>query len=461
MSEMPPEEYMLDSDRVKELLIKKRLLQMSRKKKLIWSGALLFLASLAISFYIWHSSNSQAGFLTSPVTRSTITDNIEATGTLEPIMKSEMGFKNDGAIILLNVQPGDRVKKGQVLAKQDASNLKAVLEQAQSTLIQDEINLQSLILNLESNRKTLEQQERLFEAGVSSELERDTARKNLLKSELEKAAAEAKLITDRAKVEQAKSDLSEATLIAPFDGIIGQVNGQVGQLNGINSNSSTLLTVMSEDLQLAALVNEADIGRIKVGQEVEFTSSAFSDKVFKGKVLRITPEAQTVSNVQYYPVLISCLDPEHQLYSGMSVSARIIVVRKKDVLTIPMMAVSYAATYIRDHREELGLTSPAAIGRRPTDSRANPANRSSELGQSGTVLVLENGKPTMRRVSLGLSNGSSYEVLDGLQEGEQVIVGSNQLDASASSNGSNSGSGNTRSGRDSQRGMMQGPPRGF
>lgn len=462
MSEIFFEDYQLDSDRVQEVLFKDRLKQLSRKKKILGIlGIALILAAVGTGVCYWQGANNQSGFLTAAVTRSTITDYIEATGTLEPVKKSEMGFKNDGTIILLNVQPGDRVKQGQVLAEQDSTTLKATLDQAQSSLVQDEINLQTITINCDSNRKTLEQQERLFDAGVASELERDTAQRNLHKSELEVASAEAKLANDRAKVEQAQSDLNGATLVAPFDGIIGAVNGQVGQLNGMNASSSTLLTVMSEDLQLSALVNEADIGRIKVGQDVEFTSNAYSDRVFKGKVLRVTPEAQTVSSVQYYPVLISCIDLERQLFSGMSVSSKIVVVRENDVLTVPMIAVSFAETYAKTHSELRNTRSSAGSASRRDAQGGLPTNVANN-GQRGMVLVLQNEGPVIKPVLLGLSNGSVYQVVEGLKEGDQVVIGSNRVDTNSNGSGS-SNSNNAYSGRQNQRGgsMMQGPPPGF
>jgi HlyD family secretion protein len=212
-----------------------------------------------------------------------------------------MGFKNDDTITAINVEPGDHVTAGQVLAQQDTATLRSALQQAERSVEQDEINIKTAALTYNTNLKTLERQKKLYESGAVSQSDLDNAQDNLAKSELELQVAQSKLKNDQVKVEEARSDLEGATLVAPFDGIIGEVNGQVGQINGINASSATLLTIMSEELQLSALVNEADIGRIKVGQDVEFTSSTFADKTFTGQVLRITPQATTVSNVQYYP----------------------------------------------------------------------------------------------------------------------------------------------------------------
>ncbi|MDD2620112.1 MAG: efflux RND transporter periplasmic adaptor subunit [Syntrophomonadaceae bacterium] len=456
----------LDKEKIQKAVMKNSIKGLSKKQKLL--GLLVIILLLITGGYGLYShlrSSNDGGYLTMSVAKSTITDAIEATGTLSSIKESAMGFKNDETITALNVQPGDHVKKGQILAQQDATTLNSAVQQAIRTVEQDQISIKTANLNYKNNLKTLEQQQRLFEAGVISETELETAKDNVSKSEWEIAAAQSKLLNDQTKVEQAQSDLDGATLAAPFDGLIGAVNGQVRQINGINSNSSTLLTVMSEDLQLSALVNEADIGKIKVGQDVEFTSSSYSDLVFKGKVLRITPQAQTVSNVQYYPVLISCIDPEHKLFSGMSVSANIIIARQTDVLTVPMMAVSYAQTYLKNNPVNNNQNKPQISGTRtkPDASKASSdqaAKNAQASGKPGMVVVLQNNQPVVKTVVLGLSDGSKYEVIKGLEDGNQVIVGSSQAESTAKAPTSTNTNTRSTTNRTQGGGNMGGPPPG-
>jgi len=424
----------LDDNSIKKVLLKKRITGMSAKKKLVSITVILLLiaaSGLGINKYL--GSKSTVQYSTAAIAKGTVTDSIEATGTLGAVKQTSMGFKNDDIIIALNVQPGDQVTAGQILAEQDPATLTSALRQAQSTVDQDQVSVKTANLTYETNRKTLNRQQQLFDAGALAQTDLDTAQNNLTKSGWELETARAKLANDQAKLEQAQADLAGATLIAPYDGIIGVVNGQVGSINGINSSTSTLLTIMSNDLQLSSLVNEADIGRIKVGQDVEFTSSSFANKTFTGKVLRITPQATTVSNVQYYPVLISCVDPDKVLMSGMSVSAKIIVSRQSDILTVPMMAVSYAQTYLKSHP----TLAPEGKGR--------------------AVVVMENNQPIVKKVVLGISDGSNYAVKEGLNEGDKVIVGTNEATASTKSSGSSSSSGSTRS-QNRDGGAMQGPP---
>lgn len=449
----------LDDSNIQEVLLNNQIKARSRRKKFITLGIIiLVIAAGGFGLYKWLGSKKDSGFLTMSVAKGTVTDAIQATGTLEPVKKSSMGFKNDAAITAINVNPGDHVKTGQLLAQQDATTLEAALRQAQSQLTQDEVTVENQTLTYEAAARTLDRQQQLYNAGAIPRSDLDTASDAFKKAELDLQSSKARLVNDQAKVDQARSDLDGATLIAPFDGIIGAVNAQVGQIMGLNASTNVLLTVMSEDLQLSALVNEADIGRIQIGQNVEFTSSAYGDKVFTGKVVTITPEAKTVSNVQYYPVVVSCDDPSRHLKSGMSVSAKIVLARKSDVLTVPMMAVSYAQTYIRTNQSGTTKTSTVQPNQGASSrSGARSSNSQTATGSSGSgtetskyaiVLVLQNNQPVQKNVVLGLNDGQNYEVVSGLDEGEQIVVGSS---TSSGSNTSNQSGSNNSQNRNNQR----------
>lgn len=452
-----PDYVSLDDQNVKKVLFNKGIRGMSGKKKIIWLLIILLIAaSSGYGLYKWMGTSQKSDYLTSIVAKGRLTDSIESTGTLEAVRSSDMGFKSDNTITAINVNPGDHVKEGQILAEQDPTTLQSALQQAQSSMEQDQINIKSLTLTYEQNRKTLDRQQQLFDSGALSQSDLETAQNDYKNSDYNLATAKSKLVNDQAKVNEAQSDLEGATLVAPFDGIIGAVNGQVGQINGINSSTSTLLTIMSEDLQLSALVNEADISRIKVSQDVEFTTSSYTDKTFTGKVVRITPQAETVSNVQYYPVLISVSDPDNVLLAGMSVSANIIVSQKKDILTVPMMAVSYAQSYIKSH--------PTAASGTGTANNAGASDSSSTVkeGSKSVVLVLQNGQPVVKTITIGLNDGSNYEVSEGLSAGEKVIIGSNTVDETSSSSSSSSSKSSSSSNKNQgMGGGMGGPPPGM
>jgi len=438
VTEEPNGNAKIDMENVHQKLFARRMHTLSRKNKVLL-GAVIILVLAGSGYFINKSwaSKGTPGYATSVVSRGSVVDVIEATGTLKPTMESELGFENDDTITAINVKPGDRVVKGQILAQQATTTLENALRKAQSALEQDQLNLKAATLAYERKLKELERQQKLYEAGSITLTELEEAQHAVEDSEINLANARLKVTNDQIEVEQAQADLEDATLRAPFDGIIGEVNGQVGQINGINSNNSTLINIMSETLEMEALINEADIGRVKVGQEVEFTSSAYANEVFKGKVETITPQATTVSNVQYYSVLISLEDPKGLLYAGMSVSAKIIVERADDVLTVPMMAVFYGETFAKSQGREAKLadqTQPAAADSAPG---ADPSKKFC------TVVVLENEQPVIKKIVVGINDGTNYAVIEGLKEGDKVILGSNTGSANtgfgnASSNAANS-----------------------
>lgn len=434
----------------REILANNPMKKKSRRRKMFWLlGVLIILGLGGWGLYKWLGTSSSTSFLTMPAAKATVTDSIQATGTLNPVKKAALGFKNNGNIIALNVQPGDRVKQGQVLALQDPTSLQAALRQAESQLTQDQIAIQNQQIVADAATRTLDQQQNLFDAGALAKSDLDQTRDAYNKSQLDLKNYQARLANDQAKAAQSQSDLEGATLTAPFDGVVGTVNGQVGQINGYGSNGNTLLDVISDDLELSALVNEVDMGRIQVGQNVEFTTSAYANKTFRGKVERVNPEASTVSNVQYYPVLISCIDPGRQLRAGMSATVNIIIARKSNVLTVPMMAVSYAQSYIRNNQNS--STQAGGSRNRQTSSsgtRSNGSNASTgysggssqHQGRRAAILVLENNQAVKKTVTLGLSDGQNYEVMEGVKEGDKIIVGSTQSDSQSTSSGSNSNS---------------------
>ncbi|MEN6348759.1 MAG: efflux RND transporter periplasmic adaptor subunit [Syntrophomonas sp.] len=442
------------------------------RKRIFLIGAIVLISLAAWGLYKWLSPDNKTSYITVPAAKATITDAIQATATLEPVEKVEMNFKNVENVSALNLEAGDRVKKGQVIAEQDTTELNAQLRQAESDVLQQELQLENLSIVDEQNLRTLEQQKQLFASGIIAQTDLDKAQDTYKKGQLDITSAKARLQNLQAKLDIARNDLENTKLIAPFSGIVSQVNGNVGQNYGGNDNNSTaFLTIVSEELQLRALINEVDIGRIKTGQDVEFTSNAYADKTFRGKVLKVYPEATTVSNVQFYPALISCEDPGRLLKSGMTVTANIIAARKENVLTASMMATSFAETYLKNNR-------PANINNisKRNESPENSGSPSQARPGSGdfvrnenqrVILTLQNEKPVVKHVQVGLNDGQNIEIVSGLNPGDKVIIGSTQTSQSNASgtnfnrtNSSNSTSSNRQNSSSAGGNVMRVPGMG-
>ncbi|NPV92747.1 MAG: efflux RND transporter periplasmic adaptor subunit [Firmicutes bacterium] len=431
--------------------LKKSMGAGTRTRKVWIIGALIVLAAGGFGGYRYFSGNGQLTYLTSPVNKGAITDAVLATGTLEPVRKVGLSFKNVETISVLNVKAGDHVTTGQVLAEQDTRQFIASVAQAARDVAQSEANIKTSTMTRDKAKKTREQQKALLDAGVLSQDAMDTANDDYEKSELDLAAAEAQLENSRTRLSNAQDDLAATKLVAPFDGIASVVNGDVGQRSGGGSGSevNAFITLISEELQMKTMVNEVDMGRISIGQDVEFSTNAYPNKVFRGKVLRISSEATTVSNVQFYQTTISVEDPDHQLYSGMSTAVSIIVSRKTDVTTASMMALTYAESYARSNAQAaLGGSQSGTARTRGADSSGSGQAQTGVSGQEQTgrnqgggssdrrggganqnrrmVVVLENDQPVMKPVTVGINDGTNIEIVEGLNPGDKVVIGTNQ-----------------------------------
>lgn len=406
-----------------------------KRKSVIIPVVALVLVIAAILIYRQTSASSEVVFLTAPVVRGSITNTIQATGTIEPVQRAELQFKNSGDVKSITLQPGDRVVEGQVLAEQDDTSLLAQVRQSELSVFQQQIQIQNLTMKKEKAQKNLAEQQQLFNGGFVSQADLDEARDGFNQAELDLSSAAAQLESLQAKLEMARTELLSTRLMAPFSGIISSVDSQAG-LSGGSSNSS-LITLISAELQLKALVNEVDVGRIASGQAVEFTSGAYSGRTFTGKVEKISPEATTVSNVNFYPVLIAADNSEGLLRSGMSVNAKIIVAASSDVLTIPMLAVSYAQTDLKN--------GPAG-GNQGSAKEGKQDGQSSASNPSGSkrVLVLENNQAVPRLIQAGLDDSQNIVVIEGLKEGEKVIIGSSAGSSASDSNAAGSTQTQTR-----------------
>jgi len=429
---------------------------MKSRKSVLLIGCLVLLAVGGFSVSRWFGKDTKLVYFTLPASQGTITESAPATGTLEPVRSAELSFTNVEVIKSLNAKLGQKVIAGQVLAEQNATELAAKLRQAQSDLVQAEAQLQQSASASNNALKTLKRQEELYRAGAIPLVDLETATADYDKSKVDVATARAQVETSKGNLTIARNNMNNAKLLAPFDGIVSEVTGEVGQKNGGGSDQTSVVTVISEELQLKALVNEVDIGKVKVGQDAEFTSTAYPNETFQGKVVNISLQATTVSNVQYFQVLISCPDPKRLLRAGMSTTVNVIVARQTNVLTVSSTAFTFAESYLRSQRS-------ATASQGSTPSSSNGGGKTRVRGFSGgnrptnnqkLVMVLQGDKPVPRPVVVGLNDGQNTEIVSGLNQGDKVIIGTNQY-SQTTSTGSGGNSGQS-SGRDSRR-MIFGP----
>jgi HlyD family secretion protein len=354
------------------------------------------------------------------VERGDITRSVVATGRIEPITKIEIKSKANGIIKELKVQVGDIVEPGQILAELDKENLAARVREAKAASMGAESNLKAAVAMLAKNRveaegpdvpftrRNLDRSERLFKEGVMPQQVMDDtrsayeqalnrqniARAQLPVSEARVAQAEAEVAQARAAVDRSEEELNYATIRSPIKAMILSRDVEIGSpvSSILNMGAAATLVMVLGDISqvyVRGKVDEADIGVVNLGQSSRIKVETFKNKTFEGKVTQISPLGVDRDNVVTFEVKVSINNSGGELRANMTANAEIVLEEHKGVLLIPESAVVY------DTQRNAGVEFPAP---------GQPKGREK--------------KP----IKTGISNGTRTEVIEGLREGEKVIL---------------------------------------
>jgi multidrug efflux pump subunit AcrA (membrane-fusion protein) len=361
---------------------------------------------------------------TTQVIRRDFSSSVVATGAVKPQVGAQVrvGARVSGKVEKLRANIGDSVRSGQVIAELEKADLQAIVAQRQAELDLAEAKLAAVesLLPKEVDKAEAERLQRqatlalaqqdmargdsLLPSRAMSQEDYDHARERLhvgraavtvgekalelAKRRLveERRQAVAEIARAKETLNNAKVQLSYATLVAPISGVIGSVATQEGETVAAGLNSPTFVTIIDLDrLEVDAMVDEVDIGKVRVGQKAMFTVDSFPAREFPGKVVAIYPDAILLENVVYYDVVVEIQGNEDKvLRPQMTASATIFLDAKTGVLAIPTKAV----------KRERG---------------------------KNVVYVMKGREPQPREVKVGWKDGSWIEVVSGLQEGETVL----------------------------------------
>jgi HlyD family secretion protein len=308
-----------------------------------------------------------------PAAERTVSDSITATGTirLRPGASVRVGAQISGLVRQLNVTIGSEVRRGDIIAEIDARVAQARVAQARAQLLRAQVAAAKA-------RADQARGAQLFAAGGLSGQQLDDLSGA-------SALADASLDAARKDLAAASVDLDYVTIRAPIDGVVASVSTQQGETVAATFAAPTFVTIIQPaNLEVVAMVDEADIGAVKLGQAADFTTETYPDRDFRGVVERIAPDATLVSGVVNYEVTLRIADDVARLKPQMTVNATLIAARHRTV-TVPA----------------------AAIRQRPEGS---------------FVLVQDHGVATRRSVTTGAAHGRDVEVTHGLAVGEAVLV---------------------------------------
>lgn len=329
-------------------------------------------------------------FDTAAVAPANIQNSITATGSIEPVTSVTVGTQVSGIVSKLYVDYNSVVKKGQVIAELDKTNLMSQLNTAKAQLAtaQSQFNYQTANYN---RYKTL------FEKGLVAADDFDNAKLSYKQAKEQVASA-------KEEVQRAQTNLGYATITSPIDGIVLSKSVEEGQTVAASFSTPELFTIAQDltNMQVVADVDEADIGDVKEGERVSFTVDAYPDDTFEGTVKQVRQEATTTNNVVTYEVVISAPNADLKLKPGLTANVTIFTAERKGVLSVPSKALRFTP-----QKETVGKM-------KIVDQTGNAKNK---------VWTIEAGSIVAHKVNIGMTDGTNTQIVGGIAAGTKVVTG--------------------------------------
>jgi macrolide-specific efflux system membrane fusion protein len=359
------------------------------KRRSLWLIGALLLAGAGAFGYHWLFGMAKVHYATAAVVRGDVESTVVAAGIVQPIKYVDVGAQTSGTLKSLKVSRGDIVEEHQLLAEIDPVLANTALTAANATL--DNITSQHALKEAQLVLATLQRNrnDTLYARRLISASDRDITQANYGVATADAASLSAQMRLADAAIDTAKANLGYTKITAPLAGEIVSISLLEGQTLNANQQAPNILRIGDiSTVTLWAQVSEADIVRVKPGQEVYFTILGDS-KRWNGKVRQILPTPELINNVVFYDVLFDIPNPERELRIQMTAQVFIVLARARDVLLVPVAAVGNAAE--------------------------NTTTTTRVLKADGTV--------ERRVITIGIKSEIVAEVKDGLTEGEQVVVG--------------------------------------
>lgn len=382
-----------------------------KKGKIIIISVILIAVLGFVMLKVFKKSDKELVIRTYVVEDYTVENTVTATGTIQPLEQVEVGTQVSGEIDKIFVDYNSVVKKGQLLAELDKSNLLENLRQA-------EASVRSAESELEYSKTSFERTKQLYEAKAATQIAYDESRNSLVK-------AETSLQNAVSNLDKAKVNLGYAEIYSPIDGVVLSREVEVGQTVAASYSTPTLFTIAHDltQMKVEADVDEADIGQVQVGQKVTFSVDAYIDDVFYGEVQQIRLQPTTTNNVVTYTVIITAHNPDLKLLPGMTASVTI-VTEEETGLAIPTEALSFRPSEEFLSQQGYKSTRPDFNGQPPFDGEfPGFGGKSPEM-----VWVKIDGKMMPRPVKTGMSDGVYRIVEQGLMQGDSVVLSANYVE---------------------------------
>lgn len=391
----------------------------TRRRWMQWSSAAVAGFLIILAVWSFAGSTDAIRYLTEPVTRGNLIVTVTATGSVQPTKKVDVSSELSGTVRKVLVDYNSIVTAGQTLAELDTDKLKATVDSSRAKLAAAKARVMDAEATVIEKEKDLARKKKLAPTQAISAQDLD-------QSQAAHDRALASLASTRAEVGVAEADLhlnetnlGKACICSPINGVVLKRNVDPGQTVA-SSLQAPILFSIAEDLRQMELqvdIDEADVGKIKVGQTATFTVDAFPDRRFPATIRDVRFASETIQGVVTYKAVLNIDNSELLLRPGMTATAEIRVTEITGALLVPNAALRYAPPAAGEAANQSFLS--RLLPMRPQFRAASP---SAETGNNRTVWLLRDGKPFQVKVTAGSSDGKRTEIQGGELRAEQAVI---------------------------------------
>jgi HlyD family secretion protein len=397
----------------------------SKKKLYIFGGIGLLVVILLIIAFAGGNKEEIISVQTEKVIKRTITQTVAATGKINPEFKVLITPEVTGEIVELPVKEGDRVKKGQLLIRIKGDQYQAQKQRLEASLQSAEASLKMREAELDRVESEYNRVKELHAKGLSSDSEYETVKSNYLTAKASYEAAQANVLQSKAQLREVLETLYKTTIVSPMDGVVTQLNVELGErvLGSGFSQGTNIMTVSDlNNIEAVVDVDENDVVLVSVGDTATIKVDAFKDKEFKGIVSEIGNSAKTTGlgtqqEVVNFEVKIKIIDSDNNLRPGMSCNADIETETIENVLSVPIQSVTT--------RSEGPKMDEASKGDGDENQFVQIKGKEKEaVKPKEVVFIVSDNNAKMVEVETGLSDDNYIYIKKGLEGGEEVVSGS-------------------------------------
>lgn len=395
-----------------------------KKKRILISIGIVLAILIIIAVVVSGKKEKLIEVQTEKISKRNITQVVTATGKIQSEVKVNISAEISGEIVSLPIKEGDEVKKGDLLVKINPEAYYPQVKMEQSGVKVQQNNLKAREVDLRKMELELNRIKELVNKGLAPQSELDNAQTNYDLVVANMNTIRSQIEQQRASLSKVQYDLSKTTIYSPMSGTVSALNNEIGEkVLGTSFNLGSQIMTISDlsKMECQVEVSETDVTLVKIGDTSRIQIDAFPDKIFTGYVYEIANTATSKSTgtqeeVVNFIVKIRIINDGFDLRPGMSCTVDIEVNKKENILTVPIQSVTA--------REDEELNKKTETDNENLISNKDDEKNMKKKKVEEIVFVVENGLAKKKSVKTGISDDSYIEIIEGLNEGEEVVKGS-------------------------------------